>query len=109
MTANHLVIPAPNMQTAQFEIAGTAPLLIAKFSKKAELMDKMAQGKSAGSRKNREARKYEEEAAKAAYQSEDGWYGINAASFRNAMISACRLVGFKMTLAKLSIFVEADG
>jgi hypothetical protein len=25
------------------------------------------------------------------------------------MISACRLVGFKMTLAKLSVFVEADG
>jgi hypothetical protein len=25
------------------------------------------------------------------------------------MISACRLVGFKMTLAKLSLFVEADG
>ena len=25
------------------------------------------------------------------------------------MISACRLVGFKMTLAKLSTFVEADG
>jgi hypothetical protein len=25
------------------------------------------------------------------------------------MISACRLVGFKMTLAKMSIFVEADG
>ena len=24
------------------------------------------------------------------------------------MISACRLVGFKMTLAKLSVFVEAD-
>jgi hypothetical protein len=25
------------------------------------------------------------------------------------MISACRTVGFKMTLAKLSVFVEADG
>lgn len=25
------------------------------------------------------------------------------------MISACRLVGFKMTVAKLSVFVEADG
>jgi hypothetical protein len=25
------------------------------------------------------------------------------------MISACRLVGFKMTLAKMSIFVESDG
>jgi len=34
---------------------------------------------------------------------------MNAAAFRAAMISACRLVGFKMTLAKLSTFVEADG
>jgi hypothetical protein len=25
------------------------------------------------------------------------------------MISACRLVGFKMTISKLSVFVEADG
>jgi len=25
------------------------------------------------------------------------------------MISACRLVGFKMTMAKLSVFVEAEG
>jgi hypothetical protein len=39
----------------------------------------------------------------------EGWEGVNAASFRAAMISACRLVGFKMTLAKLSTFVEADG
>jgi hypothetical protein len=34
---------------------------------------------------------------------------MNAAAFRAAMISACRLVGFKMTLAKLSTFIEADG
>ena len=25
------------------------------------------------------------------------------------MVSACRLVGFKMTIAKLSVFIEADG
>ena len=35
--------------------------------------------------------------------------GIPAPAFRNAMIDACRLVGFKMTYAKLSIFVRADG
>jgi hypothetical protein len=35
--------------------------------------------------------------------------GIPAGAFRAAMISACRLVGFKMTLAKLSLFVVADG
>jgi hypothetical protein len=104
-----LVIRAPNMQTAEFGIIGTAPLMTARFSKKAELMAKMAEGKSAGSKRNREARDYDKEAEAAAYKSEEGWYGVNAGTFRNAMISACRLVGFKMTLAKLSIFVEADG
>ena len=60
-------------------------------------------------RKVRDARDYDKEAEDARYRSLDGWEGVNAASFRAAMISACRLVGFKMTLAKLSTFVEADG
>jgi hypothetical protein len=38
-----------------------------------------------------------------------GWDGLPASAIRCAAISACRLCGFKMTLAKLSIFVEADG
>lgn len=109
MTTNSLTIPAPNMQTALFVIVGTAPLMTARFSKKAELMAKMAEGKSAGSKRNREARDYDREAEEAAYKAPSGEYGVNASSFRNAMISACRLVGFKMTLAKLSVFVEADG
>lgn len=108
MTTNVTIKP-PQMQTAVFHLIGTAPLMIAKFSKKAEMMAKMAQGKSAGSRRERPARDFEKDADDAAYKSEEGWYGINAASFRNGMISACRLVGFKMTLAKLSIFIEADG
>ena len=45
----------------------------------------------------------------AKHVSEEGWIGIPAPSFRNAMISACRIVGFKMTLAKLSVFVLPDG
>ena len=32
-----------------------------------------------------------------------------APAFRNAMISACRTVGYQMTRAKLSIFIEDDG
>jgi hypothetical protein len=106
---NQVTIPAPNMQTAVFGIIGIAPLMTARFSKKMELMAKMAEGKSAGSKRNREARDYVKEAEDAAYCSESGEYGVNASSFRNGMISACRLVGFKMTLAKLSLFVEADG
>lgn len=103
------VISAPKFGITDFYIEGTAPLVVERFSKKAELMAKMAEGKSAGSKKNRDARDYEKEAEEARYRSQDGWEGMNAAAFRAAMISACRLVGFKMTLAKLSTFVEADG
>lgn len=103
------VISAPKFGVTDFLIMGTAPLVVERFSKKAELMAKMAEGKSAGSKKNRDARDYEKEAEEARYRAPDGWEGMNAAAFRAAMISACRLVGFKMTLAKLSTFIEADG
>jgi hypothetical protein len=42
------------------------------------------------------------------YLAKDGTHGIPAPAFRNAIISACRLVGFKMTMAKMSVFVVAD-
>ena len=103
------VISPPKFATVDFIIEGVAPLVIERFSKKAELMAKMAEGKSAGNRKVRDARDYEKEAEDARYRSHEGWEGMNAAAFRCAMISACRLVGFKMTLAKLSTFIEADG
>ena len=103
------VITAPKFGVTDFFIEGTAPLVVERFSKKAELMAKMAEGQSAKNKKNREARDYDKEAEEARYRSAEGWEGMNAAAFRAAMISACRLVGFKMTLAKLSAFVEADG
>ena len=40
---------------------------------------------------------------------EDGSYGIPAGAFRSACIRACKLVGYEMTMAKCSIFVEHDG
>jgi len=103
------VISPPKFGITDFYIEGIAPLVVERFSKKAELMAKMAEGKSANSKKVRDARDYEKEAEEARYRSAEGWEGMNAAAFRAAMISACRLVGFKMTLAKLSTFVEADG
>lgn len=104
-----VVISAPKFNTVEVLLQGTAPLVVARFSKKAELMMKMAEGKSAGSKKERSARDYDKEADAARYYSlKGGWEGINAAAMRSAMISACRLVGFKMTLAKLSVFIEAD-
>lgn len=104
-----VVISAPKFNTVEVLLRGTAPLVVARFSKKAELMAKMAEGSSAKSKKERSARDYDKEAEDARYRSAEGWEGVNAAAFRAGMISACRLVGFKMTLAKLSVFIEADG
>lgn len=106
-----VVISAPKFQTIILPIRSTAPLLQCKFSHKAKqaMMQKMADGPTARSKKKREARDYDEDFEQAQHKSEDGWNGIPAAAFRNAAIRACTLVGFKMTQAKMSIFIEADG
>lgn len=104
-------ISAPRIKQADFHIVGTAPYVQARFSAKAKKMmaEKMQAGQQARKGRTREARDFERDFREALHVSTEGWYGIPASSFRNAMISACRLVGFKMTLAKLSVFVVEDG
>lgn len=104
-------IKPPNMQRVEIEITGTAPLMINRFSQKAlnQMADKQKAGSQAGKGVKREAKNFDDVFEGARHISRQGWDGIAAGAFRNAMISACRLVGFKMTLAKLSLFVEADG
>lgn len=104
-------IKAPNFRIAIFKIIGTAPLVIhrisAKFKK--QMLQKQQEGKSSSSKKTREPQDSNETYEEARYRSPEGWDGFHAAAIRNAMISACRLVNYKMTLAKLSIFVMEDG
>ena len=110
--ANAVVtIKPPAFESAVFTLRGVAPLVVHRFSAKTkiEMRQKMETGKAASSKKNREAKSTDDLFNEARYISRDGWDGIHAGAFRNAMISACRLVGFKMTLAKLSVFVPADG
>ncbi len=106
-----VTIKAPNLRQATFGITGIAPLVVHRFSSKTkdEMKQKMETGKAASSKKNREAKATDDLYNDARYTSKQGWDGFNASAIRNAMISACRLVGFKMVLAKLSIFVEPDG
>lgn len=112
------VIKAPDIRTAAFNIRGTAPYVQARFSGKAmqAMMSKMAmdatqkkQARAKGKDEARPARDFDEDYRNAMHISTEKWHGIPAGAFRQAMISACRLVGFKMTLAKLSVFVSADG
>lgn len=112
VTTESVSIKPPNFQTAVFRIVGTSPYVQNKFSNKAreQMKGKQEAGSTGGSKRGPKVAKdfnaaYEE----ATHRTAEGWAGIPAPAFRNAMISACRTVGFKMTIAKLSVFVEADG
>jgi hypothetical protein len=103
-------ISPPKFKTVSFLITGTAPYVQCRFSEKAK--NNMRGKHAAGSQGNKVIKKEPKDFELLFKQSQhkcDGWNGIPASAFRAAMIDACRLVGFKMTLAKLSIFVEGDG
>jgi hypothetical protein len=106
-----VLISPPRLLTAAVHIRGVSPYVQHAFSQKAQQQMEETQraGTQARSRKNRAARDFEAGYLAAQHRSEDGWLGIPAPAFRNAMIDACRLVGFKMTHAKLTIFIVADG
>lgn len=99
-----------NMKHVALRIVGTAPYMQARFSAKSmEMMRaKHEAGSTARKGKAKEARDFAEDCRQAMHLDAQGRVGIPAGAFRAACISACRLVGFKMTMAKLSIFVEAD-
>lgn len=106
-----VTLKAANLRTIALEIRGTAPYVQHKFSEKARAQIEATQkaGSTEKKGRKREPKDFEELWRQAQHVSVDGKHGIPAGCFRNACISACRLVGFKMTLAKLAIFVEADG
>jgi hypothetical protein len=107
-----VVIAPPKMQTALFKLVSTSPLIAHRFSQKARLamQAKQEAGSTGNSKKPvREKRDLKADFEAATYFAEKGWAGFPASAFRTGMISSCRLVGFKMTLAKLSVFIEPDG
>jgi hypothetical protein len=106
-----ILIPPPDIQTVAFKLVGTAPYVQLRFSQK--LIDgfkaKFEEEAPSSKKKVRSKRDYQADFLGAQHMSERGWCGVPAGAFRAGMISACRLVDFKMTLAKLSVFVDADG
>jgi hypothetical protein len=109
--AQVIVISPPKMEHLAVTIRGTSIYGQLRFGPKAMAM--MQEAQEAG-QQGKKGRKREPKNFKALYEeakhvSEAGWCGIPASAFRNAAISACRLVNFKMTIAKLSLFTLADG
>jgi len=107
-----LKIKPPNIKTIGVQIYGTAPLMTARLSAKTtkDLLDKFTTEESpAAGKKKRKARDLNADMEAAIHRSVEGWAGFPASAIRSGMISACRTAGFKMTLAKLSLFVVAEG
>lgn len=104
-----------NHKVLVVNIRGNAPLVGNKFSAEAreEMRTKQEEGdqakKKGGSSKSRKPKDFTRCEKEATHFFPDGGCGIPATGFRQALVSACRLVGFKMTLAKLTLFIEADG
>ncbi len=109
--ATIISIPRANIQTLPLLIEGTTPYVQHKFSTKAREQieaTQMAGSTSTSKGKKRAPKDFDSNYHEAMHMTKDGRHGIPAPSFRNACVSACRLVGFKMTHAKLAIFVHAD-
>ena len=106
-----VAIPPPDFRFVSMRLKGTSPLVINRFSQKAmeEMRATQEAGSTARAKKVRTAKDFNALYEGAKHKSIEGWDGIHAAAFRNAAISACRAVGFKMTHAKLAFRVMEDG
>src|SRR6266849_3512000 len=85
-----ITIRAPNFQIATFFLIGTSPYVQHRFSAKAmeQMIAKQESGQRAKKGTTREAKDFNQVYKDAMYISTQGWHGVPASSFRNAMISA---------------------
>jgi hypothetical protein len=106
-----ITISPPKFRTVEVTLEGTAPMMQSRFPHEImqALMAKMQLGSQTKKGNKRPPRDFDAQFIAAQHISEEGWNGVPAAALRNACIDACRMVGFKMTHAKMSIFVEQDG
>jgi len=106
-----VTISPPRFAVLDFEIEGDAPYVQHKFSEQdlSQIIATQKAGSTTRSKKKREPKDFDQVYKNATHYSPEGWIGIPAISFRHAMITACKLVGFKMTHAKLSIKALFDG
>jgi hypothetical protein len=106
-----ITIKAPNLQVAEFTLIGKSPYVQNTFSNKAREQIKETQTKGSTGKKDRkkEGKDFNQCYEDSKHISDDGWYGQPASGYRAALISACKLCGFAMTRAKLSLFIIPDG
>ena len=107
-----LSIPKPRDEILKVKIRGITPLIVHAWNTKSlqQLVDKSSL--SSEEIKMMQTPDWKFENSK--YVSTDGWEGVHAAGFKQALIEALPAAGiakekFPQTLGKISIFIVADG
>lgn len=105
-----LTVRPLNFQRMTVHLKGTAPFMQLRFSEKAMEAMRATQegGQAARNRKERQPRDFEADYLGAFHVDSEGRPGIPCAAFRRALIRACSADGIKMTIAKMSLFIEYD-
>ncbi len=100
-----LEIKKQNIQTIQFEVIGTSPLLCNRWSEKArkEILDKHM-----GKPKVKAFKEPEKVYRASLYEMPTGGYGFPAAAFKKAAVRGAKLFGITMTDLRQMFFVIAD-
>jgi len=104
-------IPPIKMKPGEFRIRGDAPYVQNRFGSRSPGAEEMKwKQENPGKKRKKEAKDFDACYEASKHVSTEGWCGIPAAAFRSAMIRACSLIpGLKMTEAKMTVFVLADG
>jgi hypothetical protein len=111
LPGQRVVIPAPKMVTRKFKLIGVTPYVSNNFSQEAQDMMAETQKQGSQSKKGKKLapKDFQKDFRESMHVSTEGWYGHPASTFRQAMVDACRTVGYKMTVAKMAVFVLGDG
>jgi hypothetical protein len=104
-----VIIPPLKMGRANFTIRGTSPYVQNAFWNKGEMIAQQEAGSTAKKGKKKEPKDFDKCCENATHRSAEGWIGLPANAFRGGLIDACRMTGYQMVRAKLSVFVVAHG
>lgn len=109
-----IVLAKPLIGKAHIRVEGVTSLIVHAWSEKAKrMMLEAQQANGAGATKRKKSRADRDPQAdyeSSKYVSTDGWEGVPAASFKAALVGACRLVeNLHMTTARRLLHVRHDG
>jgi len=108
---DRITIRPPQTHVHMYELVSRTCYTSNKFSQEAfdQMRTAQAEGQRSKNVKKLGKKDFKRAALGSAHMSTDGWYGIPTEAFRAALIDACRLTQTKMTVAKMTIFIEPDG